>query len=403
MDIYEPNYSDIIDALEKNKRNSYVKVRRIENEIAHTQKRIISNTTSDIDRDRYRNRLEFLYQRLENAKLLDNQNNKELETARRIAFERDKTETVYKTAISQMIHEDLAGLPSDVPETNNEKKILYNDIPNHKYIYYNFLLNDEYFSITKNKKMKIQQKTDFIDKTIHKYFAILPNNRLKDSFEYLLSNNSSNQSAQKWADIKARETFGKNFRFYMHKQGLTIADLVKATDISYTTLKEWEKGGSIPRPSKLQLLADFFDISISDLTDERPTNRVPVLGKIPAGIPIEAIENVLDYEDVPLNWLKGNKTFFALKISGDSMYPQYLDGDVVIFEKANDCENGQHCAVMVNGDDATFKKVLKNEAGITLMPLNEEKYEPIFYSNKQIKELPITVIGVAKEIRRKLF
>lgn len=77
-------------------------------------------------------------------------------------------------------------------------------------------------------------------------------------------------------------------------------------------------------------------------------------------------------------------------------------GDIVIFEKTNDCENGQHCAVMVNGNDATFKKVLKSEAGITLVPLNE-KYEPVFYSNKQIKELPVTVIGVAKEIRRKLF
>ena len=83
------------------------------------------------------------------------------------------------------------------------------------------------------------------------------------------------------------------------------------------------------------------------------------------------------------------------------MYPFYNDGDTVIFEKTNNCESGSLCAVMVNGDDATFKKVLKNEAGITLVPLNED-YEPVFYSNKQIKELPVTVIGVAKEIRRKL-
>ena len=78
------------------------------------------------------------------------------------------------------------------------------------------------------------------------------------------------------------------------------------------------------------------------------------------------------------------------------------DGDIVIFEKVNNCENGQHCAVMVNGNDATFKKVLKSETGITLQPLNSN-YEPVFYSNKQIKELPVTIIGVAKEIRRKLF
>lgn len=85
------------------------------------------------------------------------------------------------------------------------------------------------------------------------------------------------------------------------------------------------------------------------------------------------------------------------------MYPDYKTGDTVIFEKANDCESGQHCAVMVNGNDVTFKKVLKSEAGITLVPLNESKYEPIFYSNKQIKELPVRIIGVAKENRRKIY
>lgn len=83
------------------------------------------------------------------------------------------------------------------------------------------------------------------------------------------------------------------------------------------------------------------------------------------------------------------------------MYPTYNEGDTVIFEKCNDCESGSHCAVMVNGNDVTFKKVLKSEAGITLVPLNED-YEPVFYSNKQIKELPVRVIGVAREIRRKL-
>ena len=84
------------------------------------------------------------------------------------------------------------------------------------------------------------------------------------------------------------------------------------------------------------------------------------------------------------------------------MAPQYQTGDVVIFEKTNDCESGSHCAVMINGDDVTFKKLIKSEAGIILQPLNTDEFEPVFYSNKQIKELPVRVIGVAKEIRRKL-
>jgi len=77
-------------------------------------------------------------------------------------------------------------------------------------------------------------------------------------------------------------------------------------------------------------------------------------------------------------------------------------GDVVIFERCTDCISGQHCAVMVDSE-VTFKKILKSEAGIILQPLNEDEYDPAFYSNKQIKELPVRVLGVAKEIRRKLF
>lgn len=110
---------------------------------------------------------------------------------------------------------------------------------------------------------------------------------------------------------------------------------------------------------------------------------------------------MVDYEEIPTNWLTGNKEYFALKIKGDSMQPFYNTGDTVIFQKTNDCENGSHCAVMVNGDDVTFKKIIKNEMGIILEPLNKD-YEPILYSNEQIKELPVNIIGVAKEIRRKL-
>ena len=126
-----------------------------------------------------------------------------------------------------------------------------------------------------------------------------------------------------------------------------------------------------------------------------------MLGTIPAGIPLEAISDILDYEEIPTEWLQGNKEYFALKIKGDSMSPYYNTDDVVIFQKVNDCESGSHCAIMVNGNDVTFKKIIKNETGIILQPLNKN-YDPIFYTNEQIKELPINIIGVAKEIRRKL-
>ncbi len=57
---------------------------------------------------------------------------------------------------------------------------------------------------------------------------------------------------------------------------------------------------------------------------------------------------------------------------------------------------------MVNGNDATFKKVIKSDTGITLQPLNSN-YEPVFYSNEQIKKLPVRILGVAKEKRTKIY
>lgn len=83
------------------------------------------------------------------------------------------------------------------------------------------------------------------------------------------------------------------------------------------------------------------------------------------------------------------------------MSPTYLDGDTIILEKVDDCESGQDAVVMVNGNDGTFKRVFKNENGIILQPLNPE-YQPLVFSNEQIINLPVRIIGVAKEIRRKL-
>ena len=82
------------------------------------------------------------------------------------------------------------------------------------------------------------------------------------------------------------------------------------------------------------------------------------------------------------------------------MFPEYLDGDIIILQKIEDCENGQDSVVMVNGSDGTFKRVFKNENGIVLQPLNNE-FQPMIYSNEQIEKLPIRIIGRVVELRRK--
>ena len=194
------------------------------------------------------------------------------------------------------------------------------------------------------------------------------------------------------------EIFIKNLNFYMKKKGYNKTDLSNASGIKYPSIFDWYTGRNYPNRNSMQKVADALDTTVENLKSN-PNNRVAVLGRIPAGIPIEAIEEILDYEELSDKLVASGKEFFALKISGDSMFPDYLDGDVVIFEKSSDCESGQKCAVMVNGDDATFKKVMKNENGIILQPLNP-KYDVIPFTNDEIINKPVRIIGIAREIRR---
>ena len=163
------------------------------------------------------------------------------------------------------------------------------------------------------------------------------------------------------------------------------------------------------------LLVKSGDVKVEDLMFDNAemidissnTVMIPVLGTIKAGIPMEAQEDIIEYVDIPQDWTKGGKKFYGLKISGDSMYPKYVENDTVIFEQTEDYSiaNNKDCAVMVNGFDATFKKVTINENGIMLTPFNlnnQEGYQPTFYSKEQAEKLPVKIVGIAREKRTKI-
>lgn len=208
--------------------------------------------------------------------------------------------------------------------------------------------------------------------------------------------------------------FNNNLNFIRKKKNITQQELADKTNIERSTISRIENGeidtsidnaikiaNALEIPLEEIIAKDLRFDNISPVIIDKDVIKIPVLGVIPAGMPIEAIEDVLDYEEIPKDWCKGGKEFFGLLIKGDSMFPKYIDNDVVIFEKTNDFNNGNECAVMVNGDDCTFKKVLKHDQGLTLQPLNSA-YEIKLYSNEDIEKLPIRIIGVAKEMRRKL-
>ena len=210
------------------------------------------------------------------------------------------------------------------------------------------------------------------------------------------------------SDLGNKEIFAKNLNYYMSINKKSRVDVCRDLDIPYSTFTDWCNGNIYPRIDKIEMLANYFDIKKSDLVESKSNEQgnginsaiVFVYGTIPAGIPMECIEDILDTEEISADMLKGGKQYFGLKIKGDSMEPDYLDGDVIIFQKQDDCENGDDCVVMVNGNDGTFKRVFKNENGIILQPLNN-KYQPMIYSNEQIETLPVKILGVFEELRRK--
>ena len=194
----------------------------------------------------------------------------------------------------------------------------------------------------------------------------------------------------------------KNLLFYRKKFNYSQQKVANKLGKSQQAYQKYEKGTAEPDSDSLHILANLYEVSIDTLIGNISTkqNRIPVLGSIPAGIPIEMIEDVIDYEDISPEMFNNGKEYFALKIKGNSMAPKYLDGDVIIVRKQDNCESGQDCVVAVNGNDATFKKVIKKEDCIILQPINTAEYEPALYNNQQIETLPVRILGIAVEIRR---
>ena len=191
-------------------------------------------------------------------------------------------------------------------------------------------------------------------------------------------------------------------------KGMTQYELSEKTGIPQSTLSGYFAERSAPDPGRVQKIADALNVSKEEIDPrfrlmERKTKeniRIPVLGKVVAGIPIEATEEILGYEDITEHMAKTGE-YFALRVNGDSMFPNICDGDTVIVKKQNCVESGDTAIVLINGNEATCKKIKITDNGITLIGYNLSVYEPRFYSNEEIASLPVSVIGKVVELRRK--
>ena len=122
-----------------------------------------------------------------------------------------------------------------------------------------------------------------------------------------------------------------------------------------------------------------------------------MLGRVAAGVPIEAVEEIIGEETISRKMANSGE-YFGLRISGDSMEPTIHHGSIVIVRQQDDVENGEIAIVVVNGNDATCKRIEKFDNGIMLVPINTE-YEEKFYSNEEIESLPVKIVGKVVQAR----
>ena len=211
--------------------------------------------------------------------------------------------------------------------------------------------------------------------------------------------------------IDINEYASNKIKDIREKNNLTQQQLADKLHINQQNIARYELNQRTIKMDFLLELCKLFNVKLdyfvpnntSFVNLEEDTINIKVLGRIPAGIPFEAIEDVIKYIDIPKEWTFGNKEYFGLLIDGNSMLPKYQNGDIVIFQKCEDhikCNN-KDCAVMVNGNDATFKKFIFNNNGVILQPYNME-YETKSFSPEEVQELPVKLVGFAVQIRRDL-
>ena len=203
-------------------------------------------------------------------------------------------------------------------------------------------------------------------------------------------------------------TVGDRIKKLRIERGLTQEELASLLGYKHkTSISKIESDARNLTQSKIKAFAEVFGVSPSALLfglddEEQPKKekfRVPVLGRVVAGYPMEAVENILDYEEIPEELARQGE-FFALQVKGDSMEPRFKEGDVVIVRKQEDVDNGDIAIFLVNGNEATIKKVQKFDGGINLIPTNPA-YNVQTYSKKQTSDIPVVCLGKVVELRAK--
>lgn len=210
--------------------------------------------------------------------------------------------------------------------------------------------------------------------------------------------------------------FYDNFARLCADAGKTPTAVAKDLGFSNAAASHWKNGKS-PTAKSLQKIADYFNVTVNDLLSDPEAapppsklhreegEKIAVLASVGAGIPLEAI-NTFDQDD-PDSWEEishldaARGEYFALRIRGNSMETEIHHGDVVIVRCAEEFADGDMVIALVNGNEGVCKILRYRDDGISLNSLNPE-YPPMTFTKEQIENIPVRLIGVVEEIRRRV-
>lgn len=213
--------------------------------------------------------------------------------------------------------------------------------------------------------------------------------------------------------MKPIDTFQNRLKKAMNIRNMKQVELVERTGLDKTLINKYLSGVTNAKQDKLTILSEALNINEVwlmgyDIPMDKnikldklgnPVAEIPLLGTVKAGYNYMAQENWEGIIEVDKDIIKDGSDYFALKIKGDSMYPVLIEGDIVIIKKQEDFENGDIVVAIINGNEATIKKGKKSESSILLQPFNNN-YEPLIFTNEEIKTIPVTIVGIVKQLKR---
>ncbi len=207
----------------------------------------------------------------------------------------------------------------------------------------------------------------------------------------------------------------ENIRRRREELGISQEELANMLGYkSRSSINKIEKGiNDIPQ-SKIVEFANALRITPEELMgwkipsendktiDAMGVIKIPLLGRVVAGDPQEAIQEADEFLYIPAMGHKQSEDYFALRVFGESMEPNLLDGDIAIVHIQPEIDSGQIAVVLIDNQDSTVKRVFISQDGITLVADNPAVFQPRFFSNDDCLTMPVKILGRVISIQREM-